>query len=328
MALEQLQKIFSVQPRRIWILVLLDNKRKLLSRRKKRRENTSKKKKYIYILTLWYCNSSIDWTDRRKGRNEKNERQRRKAISEQEEKDDVDDNKEEEKQIPRPYHRWICFKKKKENSLPLSASHADDGDHETQSMFSSIHCQLLKYIGLILCVPILGTAIVDVHGRELMLLCAIYYKKQQRRINQSTPQKSLHYLVNQNKSLDIINVLVALGPAEWIFEQHFMSAVEPLSLYRLSSLISKKLALWTRTNFSVEGSATYKTVTQKMLLPGHNSIVPNNGIFDGHIIIEINARIPTQEAQGIWSFVRLSSFLLSDAIIRARFHSLKKFLFY
>ncbi|ETO02476.1 hypothetical protein RFI_34955 [Reticulomyxa filosa] len=166
MALEQLQKIFSVQPRRIWILVLLDNKRKLLSRRKKRRENTSKKKKYIYILTLWYCNSSIDWTDRRKGRNEKNERQRRKATSEQEEKDEVDDNKEEEKQIPRPYHRWIYFKKKKKGY----ASHADDDDHKTQSMFSSIHCQLLKYIGLMLCVPILGTAIVDVRGRELMLL--------------------------------------------------------------------------------------------------------------------------------------------------------------
>ncbi|ETO32100.1 hypothetical protein RFI_05018 [Reticulomyxa filosa] len=117
----------------------------------------------------------------------------------------------------------FVLKRKKKRTLPhergnvkRSASHADDGDHETQSMFSSIHCQLLKYVGLMLCVPILGVAIVDLHGRELMSLCAIYHKNQQCRVNQLTTQKSFYYLANQNKSLYIINVLVALGPAEWI----------------------------------------------------------------------------------------------------------------
>ncbi|ETO15248.1 hypothetical protein RFI_22117, partial [Reticulomyxa filosa] len=104
------------------------------------------------------------------------------------------------------------------DNVKRGARHDDDDDnHETQPIFSSIHYQLLQYIGL----------------KRTNVLCAIDYKKQQRRINQSIigsmTQKSLHYLTNQNKVLDIDNVLVALGSAEWIFGQYFTSAVEPLS---------------------------------------------------------------------------------------------------
>ncbi|ETN99697.1 hypothetical protein RFI_37773 [Reticulomyxa filosa] len=160
-----------------------------------------------------------------------------------------------------------------------------------------------------MCATILGAAIVDLHGRELMSLCAIYHKNQQFRVNQLTTQKSLHYLATQNKSLDITNVLVALGPAEWIFKQHFMSAVE-----NLSSILSHIKEIG-----AVDTNKFFRSQVQLFQIAEY---------LMRSIIIEINAHIPTQEAQGILLFVRLFSFLLSDAIIRARVHSLKKFLFY
>ncbi|ETO00410.1 hypothetical protein RFI_37037, partial [Reticulomyxa filosa] len=149
----------------------------------------------------------------------------------------------------------------------------------------------------------LDAATVDVCRRELMLLCAIDYKKQQRRVNQSiigsTTQKSLHYLANQNKGLDIDNVLVALGPAEWIYLDNI--------LYQQSSpsLLSQR-----------NRHCGYERISR--ILDG------------GIIIIEINAHSNTTNSRGCCYLVDFCAsvlFPVPGAIIRSWVHCLKKFFF-